>query len=307
MKANIIKNSKWFLALSAIFIALAVTSILFFGLKPGIDFKSGSMWQVRIPGADEMVVRDFFENDLQIDGPIISYDPGTTSYSVIFKEVSDEEHRTYLDKMKEKFGVAAEELDFGTTSPSVSSELRQKAVWIIVLSLVVMALYVTFAFRKVSWPVKSYKYGIITIIALAHDVVIAAGFFALLGYLKGATIDTNFIVALLTIAGFSSQDTIVIFDRIRENLLNSKGKGDISEIANRSVNEVFRRSAITSVSIMLVLAAIAVLGPLSVRYFAMTMVVGLLFGTYSSIFVASPLLAMWHKFDASRSSSNTAK
>jgi preprotein translocase SecF subunit len=296
MKANIIKNSKWFLALSCLFIALSIVSIASFGLKPGIDFKSGSSWQVRIPGADEKTVKIFFEEDLGISDPIIAYDGGVNSYSVIFKEISDDEHKVYLEKMKTRFG-AAEELDFGTTSPSVSSELRQKAVWIIVLSLIVMAIYITIAFRKVSWPIKSYKYGIVTILALAHDVTIAAGFFALLGHLKGATIDTNFIVALLTIAGFSSQDTIVIFDRIREKLLNSKGKGELSEIANNSVNEVFRRSVITSVCIMLVLTSIAFLGPLSVRYFVMTMVIGLLFGSYSSIFVASPLLVLWNKLD----------
>ncbi|MDD5098765.1 MAG: protein translocase subunit SecF [Candidatus Colwellbacteria bacterium] len=306
MKANIIKHSNWFLFFSVLFVALSVTSIIVFGLKPGIDFRSGSAWQVRIPGADERTIKNFFEADLGFSDPIISYDKENDSYSVIFKEISGEEHKAALDKVKEKF-TGAEELDFGTTSPSVSSELKQKAIWIIALSLAVMAIYVAIAFRKVSYPVKSYKYGLITIIALAHDCVIAAGFFALLGFLRGATIDTNFIVALLTIAGFSSQDTIVIFDRVRENLLNAKGKGDLPEIVNRSLNEVFRRSLNTSVSVMLVLAAIALFGPLSVRYFAMTMVIGLFFGTYSSLFVASPLLVLWHKIDMARKGGKAVK
>jgi len=296
MKANIIKNSKWFLALSVLFVAVALTSIFTFGLKPGIDFKSGSMWQIRVPSADEQSLRNFFESDLAVEEPIIAYDASTNSYSVIFRETSDADHRAYFEKMKERFG-AVDDLDFGTTSPSVSSELKDKAAWIIILSLIVMAVYITIAFRKVSWPIKSYKYGAVTLIALAHDVIIAAGAFALIGHFYGVTIDTNFIVALLTIAGFSAQDTIVIFDRIRENLMNAKGKGEIGEIVNRSLNEVFRRSLITSVSIMLVLGAIAFFGPLSVRYFAFTMLVGMFFGTYSSLFVASPLLVLWHKLD----------
>lgn len=297
MKANIVKNRNWFLSLSGLFIALSLVSIFIFGLKPGVDFKSGSMWQVRVPAADEHAIKEFFESDLKINEPVVSYDQGTNSYSVIFNEVTDSEHRAYLEKMRTKFGQV-DDLDFGTTSPSVSSELRQKAVWIIVLSLLVMALYITFAFRQVSWPVKSYKYGIVTLIALAHDVIIATGAFAIIGHFMGVTIDTNFIVALLTIAGFSAQDTIVVFDRIRENLLHSKGKGELSEIVDRSINEVFRRSVNTSVSIMLVLVAISIFGPLSSRYFALTMLVGMFFGTYSSIFVASPLLVVWHKLSS---------
>ncbi|MDD4931704.1 MAG: protein translocase subunit SecF [Candidatus Colwellbacteria bacterium] len=296
MKANIVKNRKWFLSLSGLFIALSLVSIFTFGLNPGVDFKSGSVWQVRVPSADERTIKDFFESDLNVSEPIISYDQGTNSYSVIFKEISDSDHRAYFEKMKTRFGTA-EDLDFGTTSPSVSSELKQNAIWIIILSLVVMALYITFAFRKVSWPVKSYKYGIVTLIALAHDVIIATGAFAVLGHFMGATVDTNFIVALLTIAAFSSQDTIVVFDRIRENLMNSKGKGELSEIVDRSINEVFTRSLNTSISIMFVLAAVSFFGPLSMRYFAITMLVGLFFGTYSSLFVASPLLVVWQKLD----------
>lgn len=306
MKANIIKNTKWFLSLSVIFVALAMVSIVVFGFNLGIDFKSGSMWQVRVPSANEESLKSFFSKDLNIEEPIISYDVSTNSYAVIFEETSDADHYAYLDKMKEKFG-SVEDLDFGTTSPSVSAELKQKAVWIIVLSLIVMAVYITIAFRKVSYPVKSYKYGVVTLVALAHDVIIASGVFALVGYLNGAVIDTNFIVALLMIAGFSSQDTIVVLDRIRENLLSSKNREDLGEIVDRSINEVFRRSINTSFCIMLVLVAVAFLGPLSMRYFALTMFVGMFFGTYSSLFVASPLLVLWHKLDDARDSKKSGK
>jgi preprotein translocase subunit SecF len=306
MKLNIIGNKKWYLGLSAVFVGLAIASIASFGFKMGIDFKSGSMWQIKVPNVGERIVREFVESGLGLESPIISYDEGVDSYSIIFKEISEEEHQLFKAALLSEFSDAVE-LDFGTTSPSISSELRNRALWVIILVLLVMALHVTFALRHVSWPVKAYKYGIVTLIALAHDVIIAAGFFALVGYLKGIVIDTYFIVALLTVAGFSVQDTIVVFDRIRENIVGNKGKMVIGDIINKSLNEVIVRSINTSFSTMLVLGAIAWLGPISVRYFALTMIVGILFGTYSSIFVASPLLVLWHKLDLPGNSSKSAE
>ncbi len=295
MKFPIIKNKKWFLLISVLFVSLSIYSLISFGLKPGIDFKSGSMWQISVP-ASERSLSDFLKSDLKIEDPIISYDAQTDSFSIVMGETTDALRAEYSEKLKNRFGDL-KELDFGSTSPSISSELRNRAVLLIVSVLVVMALYITVAFRGISKPVSSWKYGIATVIALAHDVTIAAGVYALIGHLKGVTIDTNFIVALLTIAGFSAQDTIVVFDRIRENLLGEKGKTNLPEVVNKSVNEVLGRSINTSVSIMLVLAAIAFFGPLSVKYFALTMLVGLFFGTYSSIFVASPVLVLWHSLD----------
>jgi preprotein translocase subunit SecF len=264
------------------------------------------MWQVKIPTSDERAVRDFAENELGFESPVVSYDAGTESYSLIFEEISADKHAEIKSLLTERFPESAE-LDFGTTSPSISSELRDKAMWIIILVVAVITLYITFTFRKVSWPIKSWKYGIVTLVALIHDVVIAAGFFAIIGHLKGIAVDTYFIVALLTVAGFSVQDTIVIFDRIREKLLENKGKIDFAEIANKSVNEVFIRSLNTATGAMIALLVVAILGPISMRYFALTMLVGMFFGTYSSIFVASPLLTIWHDFSAKRQNKKLTK
>jgi len=306
MKLNIIGKRKWFLALSAVFVALSVASLVFLGFTPGIDFKSGSMWQIKVPGTDERAIREFAERDLGLESPVISHDAGTESYSLIFEEVSSERHEEIKKALTDKFRDSSE-LDFGTTSPSVSSELRDKALWVIGLVIAIITLYVTFTFRKVSWPVKSWKYGLVTLVSLVHDVVIAAGFFALIGHLKGITVDTYLIVALLTVMGFSVQDTIVIFDRIREKLTGQKGKVDFDEIANKSINEVFMRSLITATGAMIALLIVSILGPVSMRYFALTMLVGMFFGTYSSIFVASPLLTVWHDFDAKRGDRKTSK
>jgi len=302
MKLNIIGNRKWFLSLSAIFVGLSIASIAWFGFTPGIDFQSGTMWQISVPGVDERAIRDFAETNLELDAPIISYDPATDSFTLIFREITPEEHIVFQEALRSQF-TESKEMDFGTTSPSVSAELKNNAIWIIVLVLVAITLYVTFMFRKVLRPVKSYKYGLVTLVALMHDILIAAGFFAIVGYFQGVTIDTFFIVALLTVAGFSVQDTIVIFDRIREKLSGQKGKVNFNETAEKSIHEVFRRSVNTAIGAMIALLVVAIFGPASMKYFTLTMLVGMFFGIYSSIFVASPLLTLWHDFDAKRASS----
>jgi len=174
--------------------------------------------------------------------------------------------------------------------------LKTKAMWAIVLVLIGISLFIAWAFRKVSEPVKSWKYGIVTLITLVHDVSIPAGLLALLGYWKGIEIDTNFIVALLVVMGFSVHDTIVVFDRIRENLTLNRGrKFDLGDIIRFSVKETFTRSVNTSLTLILVLVVLLAFGPPSLFYFILTILVGTIFGTYSSIFVASPLLYLWQR------------
>jgi len=189
-----------------------------------------------------------------------------------------------------------EEKNFSSIGPTVGSELRRKATWAILAVILGISLYIAWAFRKVSEPIKSWKYGIATLISLLHDVSIPTGMLALLGYWKGIEIDTNFIVALLVVMGFSVHDTIVVFDRIRENLLINRGrKITLGEIINYSINETLVRSINTSLTLMLVLVALLVFGPPTLFYFVLTILVGTIFGTYSSIFVASPLLYLWQK------------
>ncbi len=299
MKFQFIKHKTIFILLSVIFVSVSIAALAIFGLKPGIDFKSGSSWQIEVP-ASERDLSAYLKNDLKIEDPIVSYDSASNSYSIVMPMMTDEQKAQYADSLKAKFGNF-KELDFGLTTPSISNELKNKSMMLIVAVLAVMAIYITITFKAVSYPVPSWKYGIITIVALAHDVVIAAGAAAVLGRFSGMTIDTNFIVALLTIAGFSAQDTIVVFDRIRENLAGHREKGvDMPGIVNRSLNEVVMRSLNTSLSIMLALLAIAVFGPISVHYFAIVMLVGMFFGTYSSIFLASPLLVAAYQLDIKR-------
>ena len=165
----------------------------------------------------------------------------------------------------------------------------------IVFVLVGISLYIAFAFRKVSRPISSWKYGLVTLITLMHNVAIPAGMMAVLSRYYGVAIDTNFVVALLVVMGFSVHDTIVVFDRIRENIVRSRHDIGFNEIINRSVRETMRRSINTSLTLILVLLALYFMGPVSLKYFILTMLVGTTVGIYSSIFVASPLLTLFDR------------
>ena len=159
--------------------------------------------------------------------------------------------------------------------------------------------FIAWAFRGVSKPVQSWKYGIVAIVTLLHDILVPAGLFAILGRFVGAEVDALFIVALLTILGISINDTIVVFDRIRENLRFNEDKGrreEFEEVVGRSITQTIARSINTSLTVVIVLAALYLLGPVVTKNFALTLIVGMIAGTYSSIFLASPLLVAWQKW-----------
>ena len=296
MNINFIAKKNIFLALSVVLVVASIASISLYGFKLAVDFTGGSLWQVKVPGTDAVAVQNFFQSDLNLDVFGLSYDAPSETYSLTLKELSDFDRQTDFKLLEQKF-PNSQDVDFWRVSPSVSQELRQKSITAVVLVMVAISLYVTFVFRKVSRPVSSWKYGVITLCTLIHNVLIPSGVFALLGKLTGAAMDTNFIVALLVVAGFSVHDNIVVFDRIRENLTKSRdAHHSLSEIVNKSLNETIARSVNTSLTLVLVLLAIYFLGPISLKDFVLTILVGTIAGTYSSIFIASPLLVVWHDF-----------
>ena len=183
-------------------------------------------------------------------------------------------------------------MSFQSISPSVGANLRNNSIIAIILVLVGISLYIAFAFRKASRPISSWKYGWITLLTLFHDVAIPAGMLAILGHFANVQIDSDFIVALLVVMGFSVHDTIVVFDRIRENLLNHRGKMPFATIVNDSVNQTLARSINTSLTLILVLLALYFVGPADLQYFVLTLLVGVTTGIYSSIFIASPALVV---------------
>ncbi|HON21858.1 MAG TPA: protein translocase subunit SecF, partial [Candidatus Paceibacterota bacterium] len=199
-----------------------------------------------------------------------------------------------------------EELRFESFGPVIGRELRNKSIQAIILVVICIILYLSYAFRQVSRPMASWRYGVTAILALIHDISIPAGLFAILGHFHGVEIDSNFIVALLVILGFSVHDTIVVFDRIREKLRTHPSL-DFGQIINEGINETIRRSIFTSLTLVLVLLALLIFGPASLFYFTLTLLIGTFFGTYSSIFIVSPLLYDWYLFLQKRKNKNQGK
>ena len=187
-----------------------------------------------------------------------------------------------------------EELRFDSVGPSIGQELKRKSIAAIIIVLVAIVLYIAWAFRKVSKPIASWKYGLTAVITLFHDVMIVVGVFAVLGKFAGIEINTAFVAAILTVLGYSVNDTIVVFDRIRENLPRSDE--DFEGTVNISVNQTLRRSINTSITTLLVLLAVFFFGGSSIRDFVLALSIGVFIGTYSSIFLASPLLVVWERF-----------
>ncbi len=294
---NVIGNKYIFLAVSGALVLGSIIAIVFLGLSQGVDFTGGTLWQLKFstPTVTKDTLHNFFITNLKVPDAIIVSGESPGEYLIRGKVIEEDNHVSYRDQLTKAFGQF-EELRFDSIGSSIGSELRQKSLTAFVLVLVTISLYIALVFRKVSRPVSSWKYGLITLLTLFHDAIIPLGLFAVLGKLLGVEVDVNFIVAVLVVMGFSVHDTIVVFDRIRENLRNARNPAhDFPTLVNDSVNQTMGRSLNTSLTLVLVLIAIFFLGSPSLHYFILTILVGVIVGTYSSIFVASPILTMWRK------------
>ncbi len=296
---NVIKLKWWFLGFSALLTVASIYGLVAFGLQKGIDFTGGTLWQIQItPTASSTIatadLRTFIQSDLGEKDAIVTEQEGTDAFLIKTKEMTELVHQDYSKKISAKFGQL-QDLSFESIGAVIGSELTTKALWALLINLVAISLYVAYAFRKVSHPVSSWKYAFITLLTLFHDALIPIGLFTFLGKFGGVEIDTNFIVAVLVVIGFSVHDTIVVFDRIRENLRVGRSNEDFGALVNRSINETFARSLNTSLTLIIVLVVLFLLGAGTLKYFVLAMLVGTITGTYSSIFVASPLLVVWQR------------
>ena len=291
---DIIGKKYYFLGFSGALVLASVLVILMFGLHFGIDFTGGSILEVEFPNMIPPSARVSQVVDSLNVGSVTAQPTGERGMLIRFGAVDENMHQVIVEELRKDGGGEIDEKRFDSIGPTIGKELKQNAAIALVVAIVAIVLYIAWAFRHVSEPVSSWKYGVVAVIALIHDVTIPTAVFAVLGKFLGVPIDVLFITALLTIMGFSVHDTIVVFDRTRENLRKLKGGEEFSITVNRSVNETFTRSINTSVTILLALVAIVVFGGESVRYFALALIIGIVFGTYSSIFVASPLLVLWN-------------
>lgn len=286
---NIISKMKYAYIFSGTLTVLSILSLFVWGLKYDIDFTGGTRMGVKfasqVPAKSE--IADVLK-DLNLGSLTIQNSENNTVF-VRYAAEDDQTNSNVWKALNAKYADAIQtSVDF--TNSSVSSELKSKSLQAIALAVVVIMAYIAWAFRKVSRPVESWKYGLGAVIALVHDVLITTGIFSVLGHFYNIEVGIPFIAALLTILGFSVHDTIVVYDRTRENLLKSSRSVLFPDIVNKSLNETLVRSINTSLTVIITLLAIYIFGGASIKYFALALLVGVTFGTYSSIFVASALL-----------------
>lgn len=299
----IVKHRSIFYTISGILVAASVASMVVWGLLPGIDFTGGTLVEVSYQG-ERPAQADVTARIASID-PNASVRPsqsadGKESYIVRMKTVDAAEKESVLQALSLD-RTAAYTLDaFDSVGPVLGAEALRKALWSIALVIIGIVLYITFVFRKVSDPLPSWKYGLIAIIALVHDVIIPAGVFSVLGYFAGYEVDTLFVTALLVILGFSVHDTIVVFDRVRENLKHKSGTESFEDTVGRSIGQTFARSINTSLTTLIALVVLYIFGGAITQHFTLALIIGIAAGTYSSIFVGSPLLVTFEKWQRRR-------
>jgi len=297
---------KIYFGLSGGLIIASIIALLIFGLKPGIDFTGGSILEIeyieqRI--SNEEILEKLKEFDL---GSIYIQQTGEKGIIIRMKDIDEEMHQQVLSVLTqetvldEKTGTLsintglAEEVRFESIGPVIGQELKDKTKIVVVVALLSMIIYIALAFRKVQRPLRSWQYGIASVLALFHDILIPLGIFAILGKFYGIEISIPVITALLAVLGYSINNTVVVFDRIRENLLT---RGDtFQETVDISLNQTLSRQINTSLTTLFVAGAIFFLGGETLKYFALALILGICTGTYSSIFLAGPILVAWLKW-----------
>jgi len=284
--------------LAGIVMAAAVGAILYFGLPLGIDFTGGSLMQVSYPNGRPPLADIQKQVTMVPLGTVSVRESGESAIVIRSRTMLPEEHTAVLAALSD--GAQTTELAYTSVGPSFGNQFAAKALWAILVVALAIALYVAFAFRKVSHPVPSWIYGGTVILMLIHDLVVPAGFYAILAHYTGADVDALFVTALLALLGYSVNDTIVVFDRVREHLarnakVNSKEEFELT--VGKSISETLTRSINTSLTVVLALLALVFFGATATRDFALVMLVGVIAGTYSSILLAAPLLipfARWY-------------
>ncbi len=288
----IVNNKKIFFIITGVILAASISAIAYFGLPLGIDFTGGSLVQVSYTSARPSIAT--LKKDVSVIplGGISLRNLGAHEVALRTRTLTPEEHTAVLAALSPK-GFPATELQFMSVGPTVGSELGRKALLALVVVILSIVLYIAWAFRKVSKPVSSWVYGSIVVVVLFHDMLIPAGFFALWAYFTGAQVNALFVVALLTISGYSVNDTIVIFDRVREHLAHGAQAAttkEFSTLVGQSIKETMGRSINTSFTVILALSALAIFGSHATFGFALVLIAGVVAGTYSSILLAAPLL-----------------
>ncbi|PIR48547.1 protein translocase subunit SecF [Candidatus Peregrinibacteria bacterium CG10_big_fil_rev_8_21_14_0_10_55_24] len=301
MTIPFLRPAKFFLTFSTIAAISGVVLLIVPGPKLSIDFTGGTLVELKIPSSAT-------KEDLQKALASVTFDTGegigsfsissTRSQTMLIRlrDLSNEEHLALIEHLSTTLGET-DELQFTTIGPTVGATLKRRSLMALAIASVAIVVYLAFAFRKVPRRLSPWRFGIIAVVSLLHDVAVTVGIFVLLSHWTSFEMDTLFVTALLTIIGYSVNDTIVIFDRIRDNVLTQERNEPFAAVCERSLNESLTRTINTVFSTLIMLFALVFLGSQSIRWFVLTLIVGCIVGTYSSIFLATPLLVYWRKRD----------
>lgn len=289
------KKILW-LAISVAIMIPGIIALSVWKLPLGIDFRGGAQFELKF---DKTPTQEALKQKItsypEARGVTVTTAEGE-SFIVRVLPISEGEYKEISKKLETDFGTYTEK-QFQSVGPSVSKDLTRKAITAVVIATLLIILYLAYSFRGVSHPVSSWRFGLVAAVALLHDLLISIGVFAILAHYFNYEVDSSFITAMLTIMGFSVHDTIVVFDRIRENLTKNRvgAAAEFEQVADDSLGETLNRSIATSLTVIFTLSALAILGGESIRGFVVTLLVGIFIGTYSSIFTATPLLVLWQQ------------
>lgn len=296
---NIIgKKYIWFAISFAVMIP-GIIALFIFGLNLSVEFTGGSKMTISVPrnitDSDIKIIESNLENK---NIEVLSVEPSGKVAIVRTKPIDEKQNKDFVAELKNDLKDSRQE-EFSSIGPTIGRETTLNAIKAVSIASILVVVYISFVFRKVPKPASSIRFGVSTIIALIHDVLVVVGVFAILGYLFNVEIDALFVTALLTIIGFSVHDTIVVFDRIRENL-GRRSAENFDKVVNESILQTIGRSLNTSITVLLVLFALLLFGGESIRWFVVALIIGLASGTYSSIFTAAPILVVWHDWSVKR-------
>jgi preprotein translocase subunit SecF len=290
---NLLKFKTWYLVFSVVVLVPGLISLALFGLKLSIDFTGGSVSTYRFEQAvpEEELIAVFAEKEVDVDSVLHREENSIEVRTKVIDANKNEEIRLALE---EKFENSSQ-LAFATVGPAIGRETTKNAFVALAWASVGILLYIAYAFRKIPKPYSSLKFGASAILAMLHDALLVVGAFSILGHFYGIEVDVLFITAVLTVIGFSVHDSIVVFDRIRENLRKLPKSWDFEQVANYSIVETLNRSLATSLTVVFTLLSLFLLGGETIRVFVLALLIGVVSGTYSSIFTATPILVLWEK------------
>lgn len=293
---NLMKYKYIFFAISLLVIIPGIISLLLFGLRVSIDFTGGSLLEIqndKIKSSGDLAgVKNIFSQD-KIE---VSSVQKTAAGTYLFRTMSltPVQKDGVISQIDGKYPGTKEER-FETVGPVIGKEQTINAIESVALASLAIILYIAYAFREIPKPYSPWKFGIAAVIALLHDVLVVVGIFSILGHFFGVEVDSLFVTALLTVIGFSVHDTIVVFDRVRENLRKEGGRVSFTQVVNDSLMQTLGRSLTTSLTVLFTLLALILFGGETIRWFVVALFVGVFSGTYSSIFNAAPLLVIWEE------------